>query len=119
MTSIDGSDSSLVGIGTTFLDNIYYIHDISISGGNAEIVTNIKSDSSIVGIATTGNSTLPLGRFSWGRLSGMTRSTSPISIGVTGLIVDFSSGNSGLSTFPIIQRRGYGLRNTGSLRKDL
>ena len=119
VTSIDGGDASLVGIGTTFLDNIYYVHSISSSGGNAEIVTNVKSDSSVVGIATTGSTSLPLGRFSWGRLSGITRSTTPVSIGVTGLIVGFNTTNSGLSTFPTIQRRGYGLRDTGALRKDL
>jgi len=114
VTSIDGGDASVVGVGTTFLDNIYYVHSLSTFGGNAEIVTNVKSDSSIVGIATTGSTTLPLGRFSWGKLSGITRSSSPTSIGVTGFTI-----NSGLSTFPIIQRRGYGLRDTGSLRKDL
>ena len=119
VTSIDGGDASLVGIGTTFLDNIYYVHSISSSGGNAEIVTNVKSDSSVVGIATTGSTSLPLGRFSWGRLSGITRSSDPVSIGVTGLIVGFNTTNSGLSTFPTIQRRGYGLRDTGALRKDL
>ena len=114
VTSIDGGDSSVVGVGTTFLDNIYYVHNITTFGGNGEIVTNIKSDSSVVGIATTGSSSSPLGRFSWGKLSGITRSTSPTSIGVTGLTI-----NSGLTTFPVIQRRGYGLRDTGSLRKDL
>jgi len=114
VTSIDGGDASVVGVGTTFLDNVYYIHSISASGGNAEIVTNVKSDSSIVGIATTGSATMPLGRFSWGKFSNLSRSSSPVSIGVTGLTV-----TSGLTTFPTIQRRGYGLRDTGSLRKDL
>ena len=56
----------------------------------------------------------PRGYFSWGRLSGFSRSSSPVSIAVTGLTVD-----SGLSTFPTIQRRGYGLRDGGALRKDL
>jgi len=114
VTSIDTNNASVVGIGTSFLDNIYYIHSIVTSGNNAEIVSNIKSNSSVVGIATTGSTTLPLGRFSWGRFSGITRSSSPVSIGVTGLKID-----SGLTTFPTIQRRGYGLRDTGSLRKDL
>jgi len=114
VTSIDGNDTSVVGVGTTFLDNIYYVHSITSSGANAEVITNIKSNSSIVGIATTGSLSLPLGRFSWGRFSGLSRSSSAISIGVTGLTVD-----AGLTTFPTIQRRGYGLRDTGSLRKDL
>ena len=119
VTSIDGGDASLVGIGTTFLDNIYYVHSISASGGNAEVVSNIKSDSSVTGIAITGSTAQPVGRFSWGKLSGITRSSDPVSIGVTGLIVGFNTTNSGLSTFPTIQRRGYGLRDTGALRKDL
>ena len=55
-----------------------------------------------------------IGGFSWGRLSGFTRGENPISIGVTGLTID-----SGLTTYPSIQRRDFGLRDTGSLRKDL
>ena len=47
----------------------------------------------------------------------MTRSPNPISIGVTGLTV-----NSGLTTFPTIQRKHYiaaslrGLRSSGAIR---
>ena len=79
---------------------------------NAVITANVKSDSDVVGIATTGTN---LGKFSWGRLfnsGGLTRNN-PISIGVTGNHI------SGLSTFPTIQRRGFGIRNTGALRKQL
>ena len=114
VTSINTSDTDTVGIGTTFLNNVYIVNDISHSSGNAEIVCNVSSSSNVIGISTTGSATNPLGRFSWGRLSGFTRSSAPISIGVTGLTID-----SGLSTFPVIQRRGYGLRDTGALRKDL
>jgi len=53
---------------------------------------------------------MPLGRISWGRIYNFSARTNPISIGVTGLTVD-----SGLSTFPSIQRRGYGFRG-GSIR---
>ena len=58
-----------------------------------------------------------LGRITWGRLYNASRSTSPISIGVTGLTI-----NSGLTTFPTIQRKNYaqaslrGLRSTGAIR---
>jgi hypothetical protein len=57
-----------------------------------------------------------VGKFSWGKLSGptFTRSTSPISIAVSAYNVD-----AGLSTFPTIQRRGYGLRNIGPIKKTL
>ena len=76
-------------------------------------MTNIHSSTTVVGIATTASSSqIPVGKFSWGRLFGISRATSPVSIGVTGLTVD-----SGLSTFPTIQRRGYGLRDKGALKK--
>ena len=78
----------------------------------------------IVGIATTGfynptdeGATVSLGKLSWGRLYEGKRSSNPISIAVTGFTV-----NSGLTTFPTIQRRNYsetslkGLRSTGALR---
>ena len=63
--------------------------------------------------------TVPLGKINWGRLYGasLVRSSNPISIGVTGLIVD-----AGLSTFPTIQRKNYaktslrGLRSSGAIR---
>jgi len=115
VTSIDSHDTSVVGVGTTFLDNVYVVNGLNTPGGsNADITVNILSSTDVTGLAITGFTTSPVGRFSWGRLSGFTRSSSPISIGVTGLTVD-----SGLTTFPTIQRRGYGLRDTGGLRKDL
>ena len=112
VTSVDTADASVVGIGTSFVNNIYYVHSISASGQNAAVVSNIKSNTSTVGIATTGTSSIPVGRFSWGRLFDVSRSNSPVSIGITGLTID-----SGLSTFPTIQRRGYGLRDQGALKK--
>ncbi len=116
VTSIDNSNSSVVGIGTSFLNNIYYINEFSYTGTtniNAEIICNINSGTSVVGLATTGPC---LGRFSWGVLRGFTRSSSPnkVAIAVSGYTID-----AGLSTFPTIQRRGYGLRFLGALRKSL
>jgi hypothetical protein len=110
VTSIDTSENSIVGIGTTFLDNVYYVHQLNVGGNRAEVITNVKSNSNIIGILTTGDQNRPLGRFSWGRMSGFARSKNPISIGVTGLVVD-----SGLSSFPNIQRRQVGLRDSGGL----
>ena len=118
VTSIHTTNAAVVGIGTTFVDNIYYINAINIPTG---IVTcNVHSGISTIGINTVGSATTGVGNYSWGRLWGhgsignIVRSTSPISIGVTGLTVD-----SGLSTFPTIQRRVYGLRQSGALRKNL
>ena len=128
VTSVNSNNNSVVSIGTTFLDNIYIVNAISSSGENGEIICNVQDGSPIVGIATTGfhnpantGLTTSLGRLSWGRLyttgSNVIRSTTPISIGVTGFTV-----NSGLTTFPTVQRRNFkdtslkGLRSTGSLR---
>ena len=116
VTSIDNSDTAVVGVGTTFLDNVYYISDYSITGtGNTIgiITCNVKSDSGIVGLGTTGSFESPVGNYSWGRLSsiGSLSRSNPISIGVSGNIV------SGLSTYPTIQRRNVGIRSTGALPK--
>ena len=126
VTSVDSQDSSVVGIGTTFVDNIYKVHNVASLGENGEIICNVhtNSTSSILGIAQTGNfdNTNPgisteLGKISWGRLYNATRDDSPISIGVTGLTV-----NTGLTTFPTIQRKNYtagslrGLRSSGAIR---
>ena len=114
VTSIDTSNSAVVGIGTTFADNIYYIHQLSIVGNVGIITCNILSTTSTVGLVSIGNTSNPVGKFSWGRMSGFSRSSSAISIGVTGNTVDV-----GLSTFATIQRRGTGIRNTGALPKLL
>ena len=112
VTSVDNSNASVVGIGTTFLDNIYYIHQLSRFGDHVGVVTcNIDSGTDITGLSTSGDY---VGEFSWGLFTSITRSSTPISIGVTGKTVDV-----GLSTFPTIQRRGEGLRITGSLPESL
>src|SRR6056300_1228197 len=86
VTSIDSSDTEVISIGSTFLDNVYYVSDWSYSsigiGSYIGIITcNVKSDSDIIGISTTGNLLNPIGKYSWGRFSSGTRSTNPISIG--------------------------------------
>ena len=111
VTSVDGDNSTVVATGTTCLDNVYIINDYVPAVGiiTCNIMTGVNTsgiNGAIVGFGT--------GEFSWGRLSGFTRGLNPISIGVTGLTID-----SGLSTYPTIQRRDFGLRDTGSLRKDL
>ena len=138
LTSVNSSNSEVVGIGTTFLDNVYIVNTVDMSSGGAKgtITCNVHSNSTtaIAGIAQTGffqlngvGITTSLGKLSWGRLYGssnvgsdLIRSSNPISIGVTGLTVD-----AGLSTFPTIQRKNYdnigetGHRNTGSIRAEL
>ena len=138
LTSVNSSNSEVVGIGTTFLDNVYIVNTVDMSAGGAKgtITCNVhtNSNTAITGIAQTGffqlngvGITTSLGKLSWGRLYGssnvgsdLIRSSNPISIGVTGLTVD-----AGLSTFPTIQRKNYdnigetGHRNTGSIRAEL
>jgi hypothetical protein len=114
VTSVNDSDTATVGIGTTYVDNVYIISAISTPGVNVGVITcNVHSGINTTGINTSGIATSsPVGNFSVGKISGFTRSTNPISIGVTGLTID-----AGLSTFPFIQRRSesFGLRDTGAL----
>ena len=117
VTSINDTDAAVVGVGSTFLDNVYIIQSIDVGGNVGVITCNIHSGSSVVGLGTTMNTANPVGKYSWGRLSGITRSSSPISIGVSGHTIP--SLNVGISTFPIVQRRGVGLRDNGSLPKQL
>ena len=128
LTSINGVNASVVGIGTTFVDNVYIVKSISENGSLGEIVCDVHTNSASsinginqIGFHSTGQSgmTTSLGQINWGRLYGanLVRSANPISIGVTGLTVD-----AGLSTFPTIQRKNYvttsvrGLRSTGAIR---
>ena len=111
ITSIDTNDNQIVGIGSTFLDNIYYVHSIQRSNLNGVIVCNVLSSTNTIGLSTSSNI---CGKFSWGRLSEFERSNSPISIDLQQYTT-----TSGLGTFPTIQRRKYGLRDSGSLKKSL
>lgn len=115
LVSVGTSDPSIVGIGTEYLNNIYEIRSIVFNGLFGQFVANIKSDTSVSGISTSGSAINPVGRFSWGRFFGLKRSkTKRLQLNVSGYTV-----NSGLTTFPQIQRRGFGLRSIGALRKDL
>ena len=99
-------------MGTEFVDNIFRVHQIPVAN---EIVCNIKSDTITTGIQTLGTSIYnPNGYYSWGRLTNLVRNTEPIAIGISGRTV-----TAGLSTYPLMQRRGYGLRDNGAIRKTL
>jgi len=112
VTSVVSDNSTIVATGTTCVDNIYFVNAFNVGVG---IVTcNIMTGVNTTGIDTSVGLGTAIGGFSWGRLSGFTRGQNPISIGVTGLTID-----SGLTTYPSIQRRDFGLRDNGSLRKDL
>ena len=112
VTSVNSENSSIVGIGTNYLDNVYVVGSKINSGPDCEIICNIHTNTNIIGIITTGSINAPLGRVSWGRITNFSSRTTPVAIGVTGLVVD-----SGLSTFPVIQRREFGHRESGGIRK--
>ena len=116
-TSVFDSDASVIGIGQTFLDNVYNISALHIDGTVGIITCNIHSESPVSGLSTFGDEHNPVGNFSWGRLSGFSRGGSAISIGVTGFTVP--DATTGISTYPIVQRRNVGLRENGSLPKQL
>ncbi len=125
VTSVDtGGNSSIVGIGTTALDNVYKVHTINNFAGTRDgyLTSNIDSSwtipSSLVGIGSTGSETMPLGRISWGRIYNYTRSSNPISIGITGLTWTPPGSNAGLSTYPLVQRRNIGIRSTGAITEE-
>jgi len=105
VTSMDVTGSDTVGIGTSFADNVYTVAEFTTFGSQPDIVgfitCVIKSDTNVVGLASTSTSISPVGYYSVGKLTNFTRSSSPISLSVTGLTVDV-----GLTTFPTLQRRG-------------
>ena len=109
VTSVVTATGAPVGIGTSFFDNIYLISSYSTTSNTAEFIAGIKTDTSLVGISTSGIS----GRFSWGKLTGGNRN--PVTADRISITVSGKTINSGLSTFPTIQRRNSGIRNTGAL----
>ena len=123
VTSIDGAEASVVGIGTTFIDNVYKVHTYTrFNAQTGKISCRVKTGSNVAGVAaTSGISTGDIGRFSWGALEfddlnadSISTRLSPIGVAVTGKILA-----SGITTFPTIQRRTFGIRSSGALRKDL
>jgi hypothetical protein len=116
VVSINSNISDIIGYGSTFLDNIYYLNSLNVNGEYAEFIVNIHPSTPVVGLTTFGTQINPCGKFSWGRIFDFDRSEigNRFEVDLKGYRVD-----AGLSTFPDIQRRGFGLRSTGSLRKDL
>ena len=113
VTSLTQGGGSNVGVGTQFFDNVYQVSAVNnVSGANADVVckaTVTAPDNSL----DTG--VLPnVGTLSFGKLSSLNRSSSPLTVSVSGFTVD-----SGLSAFPSIQRSGgdITLRKTGALPK--
>jgi hypothetical protein len=99
--SNSGTDTDTVGIGTTFVDNVYTVASFTSNANTGVVTCLIKSNTSTTGLSAVGFATAPVGNYSIAKISGFTRSSSPVSIGVTGLTID-----AGLSTFPTLKRTG-------------
>ena len=105
VSSVYESGSGIVGIGTTFVDNVYHVAQVSYpsASGVAGVVTcNVEYFGNHTVIGSTG--TTSIGRFSWGSLSGSLTRSDAVGFAVSGFTI-----NSGLSTFPTLQRRVEGL----------
>ena len=115
ITAIDKTNASIVGVGTTFADAVYKVAGIYRNSNVGVITCNILSTTNTVGLASTGTLNVPVGRFSWGRIAqGSRNAATAVSFAVSSYTT-----NSGLSTYPIVQRRGFGLRNSGALKKQV
>ena len=116
VTSIEKEEASVVAVGTTFIDNVYKVDTFTrLDNNTGKFSCRVKTGSNIAGVAATaGVSTSTIGRFSWGVLQSKDIRSNGVGIAVTGNIL-----SSGISTFPTIQRREFGLRSNGALRKDL
>ena len=109
LTSLDESNN-VIGIGSTFIDNVYRVSQVSIaqttvSGvGTTSIAQVVVSVSDFNGLVSLGQ-TYYYGDYSWGRISNLTRSN-PRQFDV------YQNGISGIETSAIIQR-------SKSLKNDL
>jgi hypothetical protein len=95
-TSID-KDSNIVGQGTTMIDNIYKVETVTnINAATVKVACNVKSYAS--GIVTTASGT-NLGYYSFGKLTNITRSSSPKSFSSNNL-----NGYVGVTTSSLVRR---------------
>ena len=114
LTSIDTNNSQIIGIGTTACNNIYKVHQVQYDAGNGIITAfcNIDSNSNVSGINTVGFAFTSVGYYSWGIVTGFSRGSEPIALNVDG-----NTFSVGLGSYPLFQRRGFGLRGTGGITK--
>jgi hypothetical protein len=100
ITSLDES-GSIVSIGTSFIDNVYRVADVSIAqtfvaGVGTTTVSTVTvsvTDNGILGIGFTNI----YGTYSWGRITVLQRATSNV-------FTVYNNGITGISTSPIVKR---------------
>jgi hypothetical protein len=118
ITSIDTHDTDVVGTSTYYGDNIYYASAVSFIPGTGSrlgiITANIASYTDTTGFVGVGSTAYPYAYFTWGRFGEVDRAARPVYANVKGLNYDPQ-----MSEYPIVQRRGVGLRGTGGLPKRL
>lgn len=101
LTSLDDT-GSIVGVGSTFIDNVYQVASVSIaqttvSGvGTTSVARVVVSVEDYNGLVSLGQ-TYFYGEYSWGRISGLIRKN-PTEFSV------YNNGIVGITTSPIVQR---------------
>mgnify|MGYP001196446358 CR=1 FL=1 len=113
-----GNNNNSVGIGTSFADSIYSVAAFQDSGSGVGIITClIKSDTNVSGMISSGSI---VGKYSVGKISGFSRGSNAISIGVTGFTVDLVQ-SIGISTYPTLRRTGgpKTFEQTGSIIPEI
>jgi hypothetical protein len=107
VTSIDVSSGiTTVGIGSTFIDNIYRVDHI-INNGVSGVVTVFSNVKSVVGVASTAvtpdnigfDTTGKVGNYSWGKIFNFNTRLSPKTFIIN------NNGFTGVQTSPLIIRR--------------
>ena len=116
VTSIFDHDSRIVSISTFYGDNIYQTSAITFknNGRNGIITANIASYTDVSDFVGIGSTAVPYCHLTWGKFSGFSREANPVAFGVSGFTY-----TDDLDNYPIVQRRGVGLRETGALPKRL
>ena len=96
------SSGSIVGVGSTFLDNIYQVSAVSIGQTAvpgigvtyvAKVTASLSSYNGLTGLGFSGF----YGEYSWGRISNLSRKNPQT-------FTAYNNGNVGISTSPIVQR---------------
>jgi len=102
VTSLSSSNSGVIGIGTSFIDNVYRVAQVSIAQTSAagialtyvtKVVVSVESTDDISGFGFSSF----YGEYSWGRISGGTRLNPKA-------FTAYNNGLIGISTSPIVQR---------------
>jgi hypothetical protein len=96
LTSIN-TDASVIGVGTTFIDNVYRADAVVTSSSG--IVTVFSNVQSLAGLGTTSLSPR-IGNYSWGRFYNFTRNV----LNPQSFTINNQNGYTGITTAPLVVR---------------